>query len=59
MKKWLCYDESETFLIEAETREQAEVRAAEYEGVVVGPYLEPETRQEKSVQDKTAQTCCH
>lgn len=35
--KWICYDESETFSIEAKTLEQAQKLASVYEAKVLGP----------------------
>lgn len=35
--RWICYDESETFSIEAKTLEQAQQLASVYEAKVLGP----------------------
>ncbi|HEX5337942.1 MAG TPA: hypothetical protein VFW53_05865 [Gallionella sp.] len=37
MLKWLCYEESSVFYVEADTREEAQAFAALYNGRVVCP----------------------
>jgi hypothetical protein len=44
MSQWLCYEDSSTFYVEAETREEAQIFASLYDGHVV--CLVNETAQE-------------
>ncbi len=41
MLKWLCYEESSIFYVEANTREEAQAFAALYGGRVVCPVAAP------------------
>lgn len=42
MLKWLCYEDSNVFYVEANTREEAQAFAALYNGHVVCPVTEIE-----------------
>lgn len=53
--QWLCYDESETFIVEAATREDAVKLAARYDGVVAGP---SDAKASDSRQCVPALACC-
>lgn len=50
MLKWLCYDESAIFYVEAVSREEAQAYALLYDGYVVCPVNDMEKCKISSVQ---------